>query len=80
MKNTRKEFKLTPIFRWHDNEKEPIPKDNWEKDYVVRLKNGNKRIVYWSIHTFKDCVTGEHIPLDVIKLWLQLPEEKDYVF
>jgi hypothetical protein len=76
MKNTRKDFELTPIYRWHDNEKEPIPtEDNWEKDYVVRLYNGNRRIVYWDIHTFKDCVTGEHIPLDVIKLWIELPKE-----
>ena len=76
MENTRKEFELTPTFCWHDNEKEPIPtKDNWEKDYVVRLYNGNKRIVFWSTYTFKDCVTGEHIPLDTIKLWILLPRE-----
>ena len=76
MKNTRKNFELTPIYHWHDNEKEPIPtKNNWDIDYVVRLYNGNKRLVFWSTHTFKDCVTGEHIPLDVIKLWIELPKE-----
>ena len=72
----RKGFELTPTFFWHDNEKEPIPtENNWDIDYVVRLKNGNKRIVFWDIHTFKDVVNGEHIPLDFIKLWIKLPKE-----
>ena len=75
MENTRPAFELTPTYCWHDIDKEPIPTDNWLNDFVVRLKNGNKRIIFWDIYTFKDCVTGEHIPIDVIKLWIQLPKE-----
>lgn len=63
------------VYGWHNIDEEPIPTDDWNNEFVVRLKNGNKRIIFWDIYTFKDCVTGEHIPNDVIKLWMQLPKE-----
>lgn len=76
MENTRKDFELTPTYRWHNINEEAIPTDiDWDNEFVVRLKNGNKRIVYSSFGRLKDRINGEHIPIDVIKLWIQLPKE-----
>ena len=76
MKNTRKGFEFTPTYRWHNIDEEPIPTDgNWDNEFVVCLKNGNKRIVYSSCGRLKDRINGEHIPTDVIMLWVQLPKE-----
>ena len=76
MENIRKGFELTPTYRWHNINEEPIPTDgNWDNEFVVRLKNGNKRIVYSSCGRLKDRINGEHIPTDVIMLWVQLPKE-----
>jgi hypothetical protein len=76
MENTRKGFELTPTYCWHNIDEEPIHTDgNWDNEFVVRLKNGNKRIVYSSFGRLKDCINGEYIPTDVIMLWVQLPKE-----
>lgn len=63
--------------RWHKTEEEPLPMESqWETEYAVRLWNGNKRIIYWDIHTYKDVVSGEHIPPEAVKLWIKLPPEE----
>ena len=75
MENTKEEFELSKNFRWHKIDEDSIPDYDWDAEFVVRLKNGNKRIVYWSCGSLKDRVNGEHIPLDAILLWIQLPKE-----
>ena len=76
MENTRKGFELTPVYRWHNIDEEPIPTDDpWDNEFVIRLKNGNRRIVYLSCGRLKDRINGEYIPTDVIMLWVQLPKE-----
>ena len=64
------------LIQWHDLRKDPqdLPKESRNTFYVV-LKNGNERLMYWSTGRIKDVVTGEHIPLDFIVRWCEIPEE-----
>ena len=61
--------------QWHDLRKDSndLPKES-RNTFCVVLKNGNERLMYWSTGRTKDVVTGEHIPLDFIVRWFEIPQ------